>query len=83
VTIDERKTVWIIDESSRSWDWLVVSSTEKGALRAFKKMWNDWCKATGADPYYWGQAGDKFGDISAREIKLGVGYMDREEFRVG
>lgn len=82
-TIAQRKTVWVVDESSRSYDWFVVAETEAGALRAFKAMWRDWCKATGADPYYWGSATDIWDGIQAREVKLGVPYMDREPFKCG
>lgn len=71
-----RKTVWLIDEASRSFDWLVISDSKKGAERTFKRMWLDWCKATGAERDYWGDWPE------AREVKLGVGYMDREVFKV-
>lgn len=73
--------VWIIDEESRSYSWRVVAVTEFQCLREFKRMWNAWCEASGADPYYWGEPGDKWADISAVEIRLGAGYMDRELFR--
>lgn len=83
IAVDKRKTVWVVDESSRNYDWFVVAETEAGALRAFKAMWRDWCKATGADPYYWGSATDIWDGIQAREVKLGVPYMDREPFKCG
>ena len=74
-------TMWVINESSASYDWLVVAETKEACIRAFSKMWNQWCKDTDADPYYWGSQGDKWGDVAPMEVRLGAGYMDRELFR--
>ena len=70
----------VITESS-NFDWWAFGSTEAEALNAFKKTWRSWCECSGADPYYWGSPGDKWGDLSVHEIELGKGYMDREVFK--
>lgn len=44
------------------------------------RMWNDWCEKTGADPYYWGQPGNKWAEVSVHELDLNQGYMDRERY---
>lgn len=72
--------VWVIDTDSRSYEWRVIARTRLEALRAFRDMWNDWCDKTGADPYYWGYAGDKWADIEPVPVQLGVGYMDRAPY---
>ncbi len=51
-------TVWVINTSSRHYDFFVVAESEAKCMRTFARMWNDWCKHTGADPYYWGEKGD-------------------------
>lgn len=73
--------MWIINTESRSFDFFVLAETEAGCMRAFSKMWNDWCKKTGADPYYWGEAGDKWSEITPERVVIGQAYMDREIYR--
>lgn len=75
-------TMWVINISSYSFDFLVVETTRERCLRAFSRAWNDWCKTTGADPYYWGEAGDKWAEVTPEEVEVGVVYMDRAPYRV-
>ena len=75
------KTIWIINTESANYDWFVAAETEAKCRREFTRMWNAWCKATGADPYYWGSLGDKWSEIDCMEVVVGAGYMDRELFR--
>jgi len=75
------KTLWIIDTDSRSYSWRVIAETESQCRREFARMWNDWCKKTGADPYYWGHKGDKWADVEPEPVQIGSGYMDGELYR--
>ena len=79
--LEDPDTMWVINTESRSYDWFVLAKTERECRREFARMWNEWCKASGADPYYWGNVGDKWADIDCLEVQVGVGMMDREVFR--
>jgi hypothetical protein len=70
--------VWIINVASRNYDWVVVADSRKECLQAFKAVWLDWCRATGADRNYWGS---DFGDVEPSEVKMGVVYMDRNLYQ--
>ena len=74
-------TIWVINMDSRNYPWFVAATTEGACRREFGRMWNAWCKSSGADPYYWGHKGDKWAEVDCVEIELGRGYMDREIFR--
>lgn len=81
ITYGDTQTLWIIDTDSRSFSWRVIAETESKCLREFARMWNDWCKKTGADPYYWGEVGDKWSGINAVPVIVGAGYRDGELYR--
>lgn len=72
-------SIWVINEDSAYYTWEVFGTSKDECEREFRKMWKQWCKATGADVNYWGK---NCSDVGAREVKLGVGYMDKEQFRV-
>ncbi len=76
-------TVWVINTSSRHYDFFVVAESEAKCMRTFARMWNDWCKHTGADPYYWGEKGDKWAEVDCVEVDMNTAYMDREVYRHG
>ena len=77
----DTKTLWMINTESRSYDWFVIAETEDKCLREFARMWNDWCKNTGADPYYWGEPGDKWAEVDCVQVVIGKGYMDKGLYR--
>ena len=81
VSMPSSDTLWIINTESRSFDFFVVDHTPQACLRAFSRMWNDWCAKTGADPYYWGEKGDKWAEIVPQAVTMGKVYMDREVYR--
>ena len=72
-------TVWIINEDSTNYTWEVFGTSKDECEKEFRKMWREWCNATGADPTYWGK---NCSDVVAREVKLGVAYRDRDQFSV-
>lgn len=70
------KHIYVISEDSPHYSWEAYADTPEECLGTFKLMWLRWCLHSGGDTDYWGK---KFEDVTARKVRLGSGYQDREE----